>query len=367
MATNRRGGIPTPGLDIAGSRLAGLGVGPVEEWLYRILLRYGPATLGELTTRAAGTVSVGQLRRLVPRLVDLGLVSRLPGRPIRLVPAPPEAAIDALAARRLEELNRGRAATTELLEEASFGANSRPEQLVELITGQEAVARRFVHPLETAQEEMRAFVLPPYALDPADPDHPQKSAPVKPGLRIRGIYDPVALQSPAMLARVAGYVARGEDARIGEVPLKLILADHRTALLPLTYGGAINSALVIHASALLDALVSLFEVLWRAAVPFPVANGRGGDGRGGDGRGGDDNAARETQVLALLVAGVSDDAIARRLGVSSRTVQRDIRKICDDLGAVTRFQAGFKGGIASARHPGGLRPPEESSSPSAAP
>ena len=351
MATNRRGGIPTPGLDVAGSRLAGLGVGPVEEWLYRILLRYGPATLGELTTRAAGTVSVGQLRRLVPRLVDLGLVSHLPGRPIRLAPAPPEAAIEALAARRLEELNRGRAATTELLEEASFGANSRPEQLVELITGQEAVARKFVHLHKTAQEEMRALVLPPYALDPADPDHPQKSAPVKPGLRIRGIYDPAALQSPAMLARVAGYVARGEEARIGEMPLKLILADHHTALLPLTYGGAVNSALVIHASALLDALVSLFEVLWRAAVPFPAANGRGGDGRGGD-----DSAARETHVLTLLVAGVSDDTIARRLGVSSRTVQRDIRKICDDLGAVTRFQAGFKGGIASARHPGRASP-----------
>ena len=330
MSKTGRGGTSTRLPDPTGD-LAGLGVGPTEERLYRTLLRHGPATVGRLAELAGG-LTEAQVRRQVPRLVDLGLVSRLPGRPVRLVPGPPEAAIEALAARRLEELNRSRATTPLLVEEALFGAHSRPEDLLELVTGQEAVARRFVHLYETAQDEVLFLVLPPYALGPTDPDHPQQAGPTRPGLRVQSIYDPSALETPEVLAFVALCMEHGEEARIGEVPLKLVIADRRSAMLPLTSGGVVESSLVIHASALLDALVSLFDVLWRAAVPFPVAGDRAGD----------ENAARETQVVALLMAGVTDEAIARQLGVSSRTVQRDVRKICADLGAVTRFQAGLK-------------------------
>ncbi|MFC7641848.1 helix-turn-helix domain-containing protein [Streptosporangium lutulentum] len=46
-------------------------------------------------------------------------------------------------------------------------------------------------------------------------------------------------------------------------------------------------------------------------------------------------------MLALLAAGLKDDAIARQLDVSLRTVQRRVRSLCDHLGAGTRFQAGL--------------------------
>ncbi|WP_248962429.1 helix-turn-helix domain-containing protein [Sphaerisporangium perillae] len=49
----------------------------------------------------------------------------------------------------------------------------------------------------------------------------------------------------------------------------------------------------------------------------------------------------DADVLALPAAGLQDDAIARQLDVSLRTVQRRVRFLCDRLGARTRFQAGL--------------------------
>ena len=51
--------------------------------------------------------------------------------------------------------------------------------------------------------------------------------------------------------------------------------------------------------------------------------------------------APDTEVLALLAAGMKDDAIARQLGLSPRTVQRRVQVLCERLGARTRFHAGF--------------------------
>ena len=46
------------------------------------------------------------------------------------------------------------------------------------------------------------------------------------------------------------------------------------------------------------------------------------------------------EVVTLLARGLKDDAIARRLGVSVRTVRRLISATIDDLQADSRFQAG---------------------------
>ncbi len=51
----------------------------------------------------------------------------------------------------------------------------------------------------------------------------------------------------------------------------------------------------------------------------------------------------ETRLLtSLLLSGLSDQAIARELGVSPRTAQRKLAAMLQDLGAHTRFQAGVQ-------------------------
>lgn len=322
----------SPRPDLAtGSLLAGLGVEPAEEEIYRALLRGGPGTAAEVADRVDGT-SADQVLGRVPRLQALGLVTVIGGRPGGLVPTRPDVAIDALAARRVQEISRSQLAVPALLEEASLDGERPPDDLLDVVRGREGVALRFVHLHDIAEGELRVLVRPPYAHGPVNPES-HATAAIARGVRIRGIYSPEALQSPSVLAHVDRNRTFGEEARIGEVPLKLVIADRRYAMLPLTLGyTTTDNALVIHASALLDALVSLFDALWRGAVPFPSASPPE-----------DAHAAvRENQVLALLTAGATDEAIGRQLGVSARTVQRHVRRILDDLGAQTRFQAGLK-------------------------
>lgn len=56
-------------------------------------------------------------------------------------------------------------------------------------------------------------------------------------------------------------------------------------------------------------------------------------------------SAREWQVLQLLAQGCTDEAAARSLGVSLRTVRRVTAELMEKLGAKSRFQAGLKAAL----------------------
>lgn len=47
----------------------------------------------------------------------------------------------------------------------------------------------------------------------------------------------------------------------------------------------------------------------------------------------------EIRILATLATGMTSDVAARRLELSSRTVRRRVRGICDQLGVETTIQA----------------------------
>ncbi|GAA4989293.1 sugar-specific transcriptional regulator TrmB/DNA-binding CsgD family transcriptional regulator [Nonomuraea thailandensis] len=311
--------------------LEGLGVTVAEETAYRALLRHGPATLSELAAETGS--SAAAIRRMLPRLEDLGLISRVAGRPLRLVATPPNIAIDILVARRQEELTHSRAAAALLATEVADRGGPHPEEVLEVVTGRDAVARRYLQLERNATREMLVLVHPPYAVDISDDRENRRRAARQGAPVTRGIYSPLAFEQPGMLAHTRRAIADGEQARLGQVPVKLAIADARTAVLPLVSDEdrAVESALVVHPSALLDALVGLFETLWRAAVPLRLTP----DGLEQDRRGPDE------EVLALLAAGMKDDAIARQLGLSPRTVQRRVQVLCEQLGARTRFHAGF--------------------------
>jgi hypothetical protein len=81
---------------------------------------------------------------------------------------------------------------------------------------------------------------------------------------------------------------------------------------------------LVQAPALVAALRALFEELWRRATPVPCAPASTRDPRG---------------VLRLLAQGLTDEAVARRLGVSVRTVRQRVADAMDELGVRTRFAA----------------------------
>lgn len=110
--------------------------------------------------------------------------------------------------------------------------------------------------------------------------------------------------------------------------MKLAIADRRLALLPLALEDMVTSALVIRPSALLDAVVALFELLWQQATPLLPDAARS------------ESTCSDQKLLTLLAAGVKDETIARQLMISPRTVTRRVAELLDERGARTRFQAG---------------------------
>ncbi|BFO13951.1 hypothetical protein SHKM778_03390 [Streptomyces sp. KM77-8] len=77
------------------------------------------------------------------------------------------------------------------------------------------------------------------------------------------------------------------------------------------------------------------ECFRRAGFVWPA----GRRGHVGIGHPGDES---DRDLLALLYQGFDDATVARRLGVSHRTVQRRVRRIMSDLGVSGRFALGAK-------------------------
>ncbi|WP_433435585.1 helix-turn-helix transcriptional regulator [Nonomuraea sp. CA-141351] len=312
--------------------LAAVGVDAEDERLYRDLLRRPRTTLPELAARTGRTTVA--LRRAFSRLEALGLVSRMAGRPVRYVPTRPDVAVAALISRREEGLAQARLAALTLLAETPRTENLAPEELVEVVQGQAAVVQRFTQLQQIATEELLVLDRPPYAQDPTQQNAAEMDR-LAHGLLIRGIYDASALEIPGKLRLAQESAAAGEQARVSpEVPMKLAIADRKTAILPLSTDASAyaDSAVIVHSSTLLDALVTLFEVLWRSALPLPLkplaASPSPAD-------------LPDPELFALLAAGLKDEAVARQLGVSLRTVHRRVSELMDRLGARTRFQAGL--------------------------
>ncbi len=305
-----------------------LGVPDEDEIIYRQLLRERGLTQAELAERTGrGPRAV---RQSLQRLSELGLVSRLAGRPARFLAARPDTAVEALIARRQQELAAARQSAHALLAELPVERRHRPEEELEIVFGREVVAGRFHQLQQSARRELLVLDRPPYAQNPQEPN-PGEADLLGRGVRCRGIYAPEALEVPGALELVRAAVQAGEEARVcDDVPLKLAIADRSAAILPFTgdRDAMVDSALVVYASTLLDALIRLFDLLWQVAVPIFAGPADADD-------------PVQDPVLTLLAAGLKDEAIARQLGISVRTVHRRTSQLMERLGARTRFQAGL--------------------------
>jgi DNA-binding CsgD family transcriptional regulator len=237
-----------------------------------------------------------------------------------------------------------------------------------VLTNREDISALVRRIQQEAKAEVRAFDRPPYVDQPGT-NLGRQSEKMRQGIAHRVIYDRGALAWPGRLEHdIVPSLRGGEQARLRtELPLKLVLADDRIAVIPFSLaprGEA--SAYVIHRSSLLAALCALFEAEWERAVPLsriltpppPSATARNGHTRGhanghatsGTNGGAHSNGNALTHVqdvpdeetrslLTLLAAGLTDAAIARSLGWSERTTQRRLQRLMRILGATTRFQA----------------------------
>jgi DNA-binding transcriptional regulator GbsR (MarR family) len=315
--------------------LDALGMRPVDGMVYATLVRHPRASSVELAEQCG--LSTQLVSRALSRLTASGMTSRAPGRPARYLAVAPDVALGTLLGRKETELRAARSSVHQLME--VFREASRfthPAELVEVVTGIENINNRVGHMQSAARTQIRGFDKPPYLRAPGQNLHAEGRRLIE-GIRYRVIYDRDAVAWPGRLADdILVSCAQGELARVRpELPMKLILADDSQAIIPISPSlHVVDAAYVIHPSALLDALATLFEAEWARALPLGDVLS-GADGRSG---GPDDETM---SLLTLLAAGQTDDGIARALGWSPRTTQRRVQRLMADLNATTRFQAGM--------------------------
>lgn len=185
-----------------------------------------------------------------------------------------------------------------------------------------------------AGHEMRGIDRPPYfsdVLDTADQEQLQRER-MAAGVRYRAIYHEACYEDPVRGAGMMRYVRAGEQARtLDDPPVKLVIGDDQCALIPFDpFGSAKSVSLMVRPSGLLTALMNVYEALWRLAVPVSAEGGQGSLDE------------RDREIITLMAAGATDDAIARQLRLSRRTVVRRTANLLSRLGATTRFQAGVQ-------------------------
>ncbi|NUW33981.1 transcriptional regulator TrmB [Nonomuraea sp. SMC257] len=313
-----------------------LGLSAAEQALYEALVEHAPVTLGELDRLAARHAPYAPAGALAARLEELGLIARLPEDPPRYVVVPPEMGLDALIRERARELADARRRVARL--SARYHRTAAAQEsggLVEVVIGREAVLHRFDQLQRGTRKEIRVFDAPPYV--GVVGGNTQEFELLSRGVDYRVVYDRRAIEVRGTLQAISEYIAAGEQVRVGDVPMKLVLSDYPMALVPLRSDLEMGeSALVVHDSTLLDALAALFEMYWERAVPLHIRHGRAhlAETTGPTG------ARRD--LLARLVAGQTDKAIAAHLGWSDRTVRRHVRAMMVQLDAQTRFQAGYQ-------------------------
>ncbi len=306
--------------------LEALGVRDEDETVYRALLSRTQAGVDELA-EVAGDDAL-RVEAALTRLEELGLVSRLPGQPLRVRAARPDVAVDVLVSRRQEELARAQLAARDLLAVMPAEERHRPEDIVEVLVGRPAIAARFEQLITSTREELLVFDRPPYVADAERSDNSVTTL-LREGVTVRGIYAPEALELPGALEAAQAAVRAGEQSRVhASLPTKLAIADRRLAILPVSAAEIVDAALCIRPSALLDTLVQFFELLWSQATPIV---GTDSDGEFSD-----------RQLAALLASGAKDDVVARHLGASTRTLSRRVAEMMDHLHVRTRFQAGVQ-------------------------
>lgn len=300
--------------------------------------------LDDLTTTRTEPTAV--LVTALERLEAVGLVTRNPGgESTRYVPAPPDLAIEALVLRRHGELEQLRAHATALARRY-WAAVQRSDQgsVVEVVRGSDAVHQHVLQAQRAARREVLLIDRPPY-IGGAPTINDEELAGLARGVSYRCLYDTGTLDIDDQAKLMFRYVEAGEQARtLPDIPLKMVVVDEELAIVPLVLDEPeYRDAAIVRGSTLINALATCFEALWARAVPVTsAAMAASFDPASMVARGDDRPTPLERRVVALLAAGVKDDAIARQLDVSSRTVNRYMDRIMVKLGAGTRFQAGLQ-------------------------
>ncbi|MFJ8042113.1 LuxR C-terminal-related transcriptional regulator [Kitasatospora sp. NPDC096147] len=280
--------------------------------------------------------------QLVDRLLELKLLKRSATRPGMLLAGLPEAAAAELLAPAEQEIERRRreiettrerlAAFQYAYEQAKFNAGEVGGG-VQRLTDLDEVRSVITELADGATQEILT----------SQPGGARKDDVLKEslartervlgrGVRMRTLYQHTAQFSTVTVEYVDHVSKLGAEIRtLGDGFMRMLAFDQTAAVIAMRDSDA--GCMLLRDPSLVDFAIGAFERAWTSATPFP------------------ENYSQERvlaisedmklSIVRLLVQGLEDRAIARRMGMSLRTCQRHVSDIMDKLGARSRLHAGF--------------------------
>lgn len=272
-------------------------------------------------------------------LWSMKLVKDAPGDPERAVPVPPESAAYTLLGPLRDTLSRHRheldAATAALATFSEVYVETRrgEQPPLTLLTGGQAISEA----LEAAVDGCRRELL---TAQPGGgrPTHLLREA-LDRDLRLleRGVaqhtlYQHTVRSHQGTVAYIEQITAAGAEVRtLTEVFERLIICDREVAFIPVSEERGL-AALQVRHHGLVRFLAKFFDNAWARSLPMnadaplrsPVAI-----------------ADVRRNILRAVVSGETDDSIARRLGMSRRSVAEHVRKVSQQLESHSRAQLGY--------------------------
>jgi DNA-binding CsgD family transcriptional regulator/sugar-specific transcriptional regulator TrmB len=311
-----------------------LGLPRDAEQVYRLLLANPRWTLGDIALKLG--LPEQRVRECLDVLADLALLRPAGDGPSSLRAASPRLGLTAMlaeaeadVARRARQIDSIRAAINTIAAEHDA---TREQESITRLDGLDEVRSRLEEFATTVRGECLSFT--PGSAHPPDAmaaSKPLNQRILERGVTIKAVYLESFRNDPGTLAYARWLNGLGGLTRTSPtIPIQMVIVDRECALLPINPEDPRQGALEIRNTALVVALCAMFDQVWSVATPFGRTAAR--DSRGLN--------AQETEIVRLLSEGHTDESIARRLGLSVRSVRRVVAELTERLGASSRFQAG---------------------------
>ena len=307
------------------------GLGAEEEDVYLYLLGTKPSTAEDV--QAGTAMQLVRARQALARLEEAGFASRVLEHPPRYAAASP-GAVDAAILRKLADL---REAQERIGEIATRYRATRLEAdavgVFEVIRGAEGLRERTRDMVTSARSEALNMLKPPLiAMQPADHVEPDAT------VRGRVVYDRDLIKDAGVLDAIRQRPGRHYEVRVHTlVPVKMLAIDRSMALLPVQQHDETPVGVLITESAVLDSFLALFDYVWDTATVLLAVTPDDPDVPGRS-----PLSVEERYLLSLLLAGLTDQAIAGHFRVSVRTIERRVRALMDAAHVRTRTQLAWE-------------------------
>ncbi|PWI16791.1 helix-turn-helix transcriptional regulator [Streptomyces sp. Act143] len=251
----------------------------------------------------------------------------------------PKAALDSLLAHQQAEiverqraLAESQAAADALLSQYAELHPEETEQGAERFLGVEAVRAKLTELTAEVRAEIVSFN--PGGPQPAaqfQASEPITTALLGRGVKVKGVYQDSIRNDPVSIEHARWLTERDGELRTAPaLPMRMIILDREQALVPIDPTDSSLGAVLLREPGAVAAFCALFEAVWATATPFGEPPRRSLD----------DPGSQPRELLRLLAQGYTDEAAARRLGISLRSERRLISELMERLDAQSRFQLG---------------------------